>query len=221
MRIGEYLRSTFIDLVRHKMRTFLTMLGIIFGVGAVISMLSIGAGAQAEAMEMIDSMGLRNIIIRDKPVEQQDLYALREKSLGLSLRDVDDLMAISPDVAQTSARKRIRSDQILSSAGRSKGQVLGVSREHFSLSNLKLEAGTLFDSLEEISFRRVCVLGSRVRQDLFGYVDPFGKAVKINEVWFTVIGSLKPQNLGKDSFQGVELESADNSVFIPITTACV
>ncbi len=219
MRVGEYMRATFVVLISHKMRTLLTMLGIIFGVGAVISMLSIGAGAQAEAMQMIDSMGLRNIILRDKPVDEQDLYTLREKSLGLSLRDVDGLRSVAPDMVQSSARKRVRSNQILSSAGRSRGQVLGVSREYFDLYNLSLDDGSLFDALEELSFRRVCVLGSRTRQDLFGYMDPSGQPIKINEIWFTVIGSLEPQNLGKDSFQGVELESADNSVFIPITTA--
>ena len=219
MRVDEYVRATFVVLIRHKMRTLLTMLGIIFGVGAVISMLSIGAGAQAEAMQMIDSMGLRNIILRDKPVDEQDLYTLREKSLGLSLRDVDGLRAVSPAMVQSSARKRVRSGQILSSAGRSRGQVLGVSREYFDLYNLRLNDGSLFDALEELSFRRVCVLGNRARQDLFGYMDPSGQPIKINEIWFTVIGSLEPQNLGKDSFQGVELESADNSVFIPITTA--
>ncbi len=219
MRVGEYMRATFVVLISHKMRTLLTMLGIIFGVGAVISMLSIGAGAQAEAMQMIDSMGLRNIILRDKPVDEQDLYTLREKSLGLSLRDVDGLRSVAPDMVQSSARKRVRSNQILSSAGRSRGQVLGVSREYFDLYNLRLDDGSLFDALEELSFRRVCVLGSRTRQDLFGYMDPSGQPIKINEIWFTVIGSLEPQNLGKDSFQGVELESADNSVFIPITTA--
>ena len=74
MQLGEYLRSASGDLVRHKLRTLLTMLGIIFGVGAVISMLSIGAGAQAEALELIDSMGLRNIIVRERPMENEELY---------------------------------------------------------------------------------------------------------------------------------------------------
>ena len=181
MRLEEYLRSTLIDLLRHKLRTLLTMLGIIFGVGAVISMLSIGAGAQAEALQVIDSMGLRNIILRDKPVEEQDLYTLREKSLGLSLRDLDGLRAVAPEVVATSARKRIRSDQILSPAGKSKGQVLGVSREYFELSNLKLDAGAIFDAAEETAFSRVCVLGSRTRDDLFAYLDPVGQPVKICE----------------------------------------
>ena len=219
MQIDEYLRSASGDLLRHKMRTLLTMLGIIFGVGAVISMLSIGAGAQAEALELIDSMGLRNIIVRDKPVDDEDLYTLREKSLGLSLRDLDALREVSPDFITAGAGKRVRSNQILSESGRSSGQVMGVTRTHFALYNLALKRGSYFDRREEESFARVCLLGSRASRDLFAYLDPVGRAVKVNDVWFTVVGVLRDQNLGKDSFEGVELESADNSIFIPITTA--
>ena len=219
MQIDEHLRSAGGDLLRHKMRTLLTMLGIIFGVGAVISMLSIGAGAQAEALELIDSMGLRNIIVRDKQVDDEDLYTLREKSLGLSLRDLDALRQVSPDFITAGAGKRVRSNQILSETGRSSGQVMGVTGTHFGLYNLALKRGSFFDRQEEESFARVCLRGSRASRDLFAYLDPVGRAVKVNDVWFTVVGVLRDQNLGKDSFEGVELESADNSIFIPITTA--
>ena len=219
MHFLEYLHSALTDLVRHKMRTLLTMLGMIFGVGAVISMLSIGAGAQAEAMEVIDAMGLRNIIVREKPAEDDDLYTTRERSLGLSLRDLEGIRAVATDVVSASARKRVRVDRILSESGRSQAQVYGVSRAYFELQNLRLAKGALFDQLEESSFQRVCVLGVRAGQDLFAYYEPIGRAVKINDVWFTVIGTLSSQNLDQESFQGVEIESSDTSVFIPITTA--
>jgi len=219
MQILEYLTAALSDLVRQKLRTLLTMLGIIFGVGAVISMLSIGAGAQAEALEVIDSMGLRNIIVREKPVDQEDLYTVRERSLGLTLRDLDGLREVTPDIVVGTAQKRIRVDRVLSSAGRSEGQVQGVGRAYFELSNLKLADGSLFDGAEEATFQRVCVLGHRARQELFAFLDPIGQPVKINDVWFTVVGALEAQGLSKDSFQGVELESSDSSVFIPITTA--
>jgi putative ABC transport system permease protein len=219
VQIDEHLRSAGGDLLRHKMRTLLTMLGIIFGVGAVISMLSIGAGAQAEALELIDSMGLRNIIVREKPVDDEDLYTLREKSLGLSMRDLESLRQVSPDFMTAGASKRVRSNQVLSESGRSSGQVIGVTRTHFGLYNLNLQTGSFFDQREEESFARICVLGSRASRDLFAYLDPVGRAVKVDDVWFTVAGILRDQNLGKDSFEGVELESADNSIFIPITTA--
>jgi putative ABC transport system permease protein len=201
------------------MRTLLTMLGIIFGVGAVISMLSIGAGAQAEALSIIDSMGLRNIIVREKPADQQDLYTIRERSLGLNQRDADGLASVATDVVAYSELKQIRVDRVLSAEGRSEGRVLGVGRPYFHLLNLSIDEGALFDTAEQASFQRVCVLGSRARQALFAFEDPLGQPVKINDVWFTVVGTLEPQDLGKGSFQGVEIESSDNSVFIPITTA--
>ena len=215
----EHLAAAVSALGRHKLRTLLTMLGIIFGVGAVISMLSIGAGAQAEALKSIDAMGLRNVIIREKPVEQRDQYTIRERSLGLSLRDMDGLTSVMKNVVAHSPRKRVRVDRTLSATGRSDGQVLGVGRDYFGLMNLRLERGALFDAEEEATFQRVCVLGYRAAQDLFPFVDPVGRPVKINDVWFTVVGTLAPRNLGKGSFQGVEVESGDNSLFIPITAA--
>jgi putative ABC transport system permease protein len=219
MPVLEYLRAAAGDLLRHKLRTFLTTLGIIFGVGAVISMLSIGAGAQAQAMEVIDAMGLRNIIVREKPVEADDLYTIRERSLGLALRDVDGIRAVAADVVAASPRKRVRVDRVLSEHGRSEGQVLGVGRDWFGLQNLRLAEGALFDRIEEDSFQRVAVLGARARRDLFAFYDPVGQAVKIHDVWFTVVGTLEPQNLSRESFQGVDIESSDSSAFIPITTA--
>ena len=128
MRWLEYLRSAGGDLFRHKLRTLLTMLGIIFGVGAVISMLSIGAGAQAEALKVIDAMGLRNVIVREKPADPEDLYTTRERSLGLSLRDAEGLRRVATDIVAASPGKRIRSDRVLSEVGRSDGQVFGVGR---------------------------------------------------------------------------------------------
>ena len=219
MRILAYLKAASVELARHKMRTLLTMLGIIFGVGAVISMLSIGAGAQAEALAAIDAMGLRNVIAREKPRDEKGLYAIRERSLGLSLRDLSALSAVSSDVVATSAKRRVKVDRVLSKAGRSRGQVQGVSRSYFELMNLTMRSGTRFDETEEATFQRVCVLGDRARRDLFAFFDPIGQPVKIGEVWFTVIGTLTPQSLGQDSFQGVEIESADSAVFVPITTA--
>src|SRR5688572_7993891 len=86
------------NLRSHTLRTLLTMLGMIFGVGAVIAMLSIGAGAERESLRIIDTMGLRNIIIRERDFKEEDLKKIRESSLGLSPRDVDAICAVTPDV---------------------------------------------------------------------------------------------------------------------------
>jgi putative ABC transport system permease protein len=219
LRLLEYLHAAAGDLLRHKLRSLLTMLGIIFGVSAVISMLSIGAGAQAEALAIIDTMGLRNLIVREKEQQPDDLHSVRERSLGLSRRDLEGLRRISTEIVASSERKRIRSDHAFSATGRSDGQVLGVGRSYFALMNLELQRGSLFDDVEEQTFHRVCVLGPRAARDLFAFRDPIGEPIKINDVWFKVVGTLRPRTLTRDAFQGVELESSDNSVFIPITTA--
>ncbi|MDH3628603.1 MAG: ABC transporter permease [Acidobacteriota bacterium] len=219
MHFLEYLRTAGGNLVRQKLRSLLTMLGMIFGVGAVISMLSIGAGAQAEALEMIDAMGLRNILIREKAVDNEDLFTIRERSQGLKRTDIDNMRMVARDITLASAQKRIRVDRVLSPHGRSEGAVLGVGRNYFELSNLSISRGTLFDADESDGFQRVCVLGDRAREELFAFEDPIGRPVKISDTWFTVVGLLAPQILAKDSFQGVDLDSADNSVFIPISTA--
>src|SRR5499426_4541939 len=95
------------NLVTHKLRTFLTMLGMIFGVGAVIAMLSIGAGAEKESLRIIDTMGLRNIIVKDREFKDEDLKKVRENSLGLAMRDVNAITAVTPALEPSSARTRV------------------------------------------------------------------------------------------------------------------
>ena len=82
------------SLGRHKLRSFLTMLGMIFGVGAVIAMLSIGAGAEQESIKTIENLGIRNIIIQAKEFKEEELRQIRTESLGVSLRDVEALETI-------------------------------------------------------------------------------------------------------------------------------
>ncbi len=219
MQLGENLLTALSVLVQHKLRTFLTMLGIIFGVGAVISMLSIGAGAQAEAMKVIDSMGLRNVIVRENDLPDNELYTIREKSPGLALTDIDGLRAVVPDLVAHSARKQVRTDQIIARDGRTDARVLGVSPAHFDLTHIAAARGSLFDESEDREFRRICVLGSRAAADLFGYRDPVGQPVKINDVWFTAVGVLAPQHLEGEAFEGVKLESVDTDIYIPVSTA--
>src|ERR1051325_1385584 len=105
------LRLAISNLQAHKLRSFLTMLGMIFGVGAVIAMLSIGAGAEQESLRLIDTMGLRNIIVKDREFKDEDLKKIRENSLGLSRRDVKAILAVTPDVETYAARKKVKTFQ--------------------------------------------------------------------------------------------------------------
>ena len=97
------------EFAHHKLRTLLTLLGMIFGVGAVISMLAIGEGAEREALTMIDSLGLRNVIVRAVPQPEDRLREIREDSLGLNLRDLEIALETVPGVASEGYAKHLAS----------------------------------------------------------------------------------------------------------------
>src|SRR5204862_383674 len=133
------------NLAVHKLRTFLTMLGMIFGVGAVIAMLSIGAGAERESLRIIDTMGVRNIIVRDREYKEEDLKKIRENSLGLSQRDVNAILAVTPNIESFSARKKVKTFQVFSFNGKSDdSNVVGVSPSYFRMAKYNLTEGSLF-----------------------------------------------------------------------------
>src|SRR5262245_48992459 len=204
----------------HKLRTFLTMLGMIFGVGAVIAMLSIGAGAEKESLGLIDSMGLRNIIVRDREFKDEDLKRIRENSLGLSLRDIQAISSVTPNIEDYSARKRVKTYQIFSFQGKSDdSNVVGVTPTYFRLARYDLSEGSFFAEPDDASYEQYCVIGSRVKQKLFGYRSAVGGQIKIDDFWFTVIGVLEDRALTKDEFEGVKLQDYSNDIYIPIATA--
>jgi putative ABC transport system permease protein len=210
----------FANLYSHKLRTFLTMLGMIFGVGAVIAMLSIGAGAEKESLRLIDTMGLRNIIIKDREFKDEDLKKVRENSIGLSIRDVNALSAVTPGVDAYAARKRIKTFQVFSFKGKSDdSNVIGVTPSYFRLARYDLAEGSPLSEIDNAEFEQFCVIGARVKQKLFGTESPIGKTLKIDKSWFKVVGVLADTNLTKDEFEGVKLQDFSNDIFIPLATA--
>lgn len=220
MRYLTEIQLAFSNLVSHKLRTFLTMLGMIFGVGAVIAMLSIGAGAEHESLRLIDTMGLRNVIVKDREFKDEDLKKVRENSIGLSLRDVQAINAVTPDLETYSARKRVKTFQIFSFKGKSDdSNVLGVTPSYFRLARYELAEGSFIAEPDEQDYAQICVIGSRVKQKLFGTQSPIGQTLKLDKLWFTVIGVLGDHNLTKDEFEGVKLQDFSNDIYIPLATA--
>src|SRR5258706_10074032 len=108
MTHSETLTTALANLASHKLRTALTMLGMIFGVGAVIAMLSIGAGGERKALEAIGRLGLRNVIVRAKVVKPEDRQEVRKKSLGVSLRDAEAIQGAVPNVIIVPPRIQIK-----------------------------------------------------------------------------------------------------------------
>lgn len=219
MNFSEIINTGFSGLKAHKLRTFLTMLGIIFGVGAVISMLSIGEGAKKEALEIINLMGAKNIIIQNREYEEDKLKTIREKSPGLSLKDFQALQDSVPFIKHLSPQKLIKANFIRSVDGKSEARVIGTDSRYPLTLNLFVDRGRFFDEFDNSRHANVCVIGHQVRRDLFAFKNPLGQRIKINNQWFEVIGTTLKKGKAKGKIEGIEVESIANDIYIPINTA--
>jgi putative ABC transport system permease protein len=195
------------------------MLGMIFGVGAVIAMLSIGAGAERESLKVIENFGIRNIIIQAKEFKQEELKQIRTESLGLALRDLKALESVLRPKPLISAKRVVKTFQVISAKGRSDSRVLGVSSTFPAIQNLKLVQGAFFLPFDEDASNQVCVLGMTAKQKLFGFGDVLGQRIKINDQWLSVIGVLADANVEKKEFEGVKIQNPNNDIYVPITTS--
>jgi putative ABC transport system permease protein len=221
MELAEALLSSLASIAAHKLRSALTMLGIVFGVGAVIAMLSIGAGAEQQALETISRLGLHNVVIRAKQLKEDDAEELRKKSLGVSLRDCEAIARAVPGVELAAPKVDIEPYTILASGGASldDARVHGVGEGHAALVSLEISEGRFLDAIDVRDHAQVAVIGDAVRRDLFGSGAALGRYLKVNDVWLEVIGVLEPSGGEVDSFQGVQIGSAARAVYLPVSTA--
>jgi len=207
------------SLLAHKLRSLLTMLGMIFGVGAVVAMLSITAGAQKEMMSFIDQLGVNNIIVEAREaMDRNELQQVRAISPGLTFRD---FRAISENVQGLEAltpRKRFKPQKVLPKTAQEPPQLIGVLSNFVDINSLKLVAGRFFTEEENQRSAPVCVLGETAKVNLLGFDDAIGKYVKVNDVWLQVIGVLTPQAGGDTDVEGLQALNRNNLVIAPLNT---
>ncbi len=208
------------NLRAHTLRSLLTMLGMIFGVAAVVAMLSIGAGAQQEVMAFIEQLGVRNLIVeaREAP-DQQALQKVRKLSSGLSFRDFRMIEANLEGITASSARKRFTPSKLLPRPQGDPPMVYGVSPGYIPIANLKTVSGRFFDAAETAGAAPVAVLGEAAAASLFGVDDPIGRHVKVNEQWFQVIGVAGPQLTVQSDVGGLPAQDRNNLIYVPLYSA--
>ncbi|MFQ5778431.1 MAG: ABC transporter permease [Terriglobia bacterium] len=212
------LRSALASLRAHKLRTGLTVLGIIFGVGAVVGMLAIGAGAEQEALELIDLLGVNNIIVRAKELPEQEMRTVREKSLGLRRRDLEDLRIALPGVVTAAGRKKPYVRQWYPKPTTAEPRLIGVSASYARLLNLRIAEGRWYTPAEEAAADAVCVLGHTARRSLFGFGSALGRQVKVNDTWLKVIGTVESKLLPRAQFEGLTLQDVNLDVYLPLNS---
>lgn len=214
-------------IMANKLKSVLTALGIIFGVAAVISMLAIGQGAQKEILDQIKLVGVNNIII--EPIVDQTSTGTSEEgkkeskkfSNGLNLMDVRAIREVIPTVKAVSSEIQLNSfvqhNQI-----RRPTVLMGVSPAYFTLFNLGLEKGDLFNAIHEETGQAVCVIGSNVAALLFPAENALDQFIKVGHNWLRVIGVLNQREVVvASSSAGLGISNTNDQVFIPSKTMLI
>ena len=208
------------NLRAHKMRSVLTMLGMIFGVSAVITMLSIGAGAQQKMIAFIEQLGVRNVIVEARESsDTQTLQRVRRLSSGLSFKDFRAIQASVDGLAAVSARKRLVPTQMVPRPQGEMPTTYGVAPSYEQIGGLKTTRGRLFTKAESDASEAVAVLGQAAATSLFGAGDPVGQFVKLNQQWFRVVGVAGPQLVAENDVAGLPSQDRNNLIYVPLTAA--
>jgi putative ABC transport system permease protein len=208
------------NLTQHKLRSLLTMLGMIFGVAAVVSMLSIGAGAQQQVMAFIEQLGLRNVVVEAKEATNDtEIQKVRKVSPGLTFQDYRAIRANVGGLTGTTARKRFTPTKLNPKPAREMPLVYGVEPSYVGIANLRVVAGRFFDEEENLRGAPLCVLGQAAASNLFAGQEAVGRYVKVNTQWFHVIGVAGPQLTAAAPVAGLPTQDLNNLIYVPLYSA--
>ena len=208
------------NLLLHRLRSLLTMLGMIFGVAAVVSMLSIGAGARQKIMAVIEQMGVRNLIVEAKETSDWQAHRkVRMISPGLTLQDYRVILDNLNGLAASTPRKRFVPAKTIPKAQQDAPIVFGVNPSYAAIAGLHVSEGRFFDQQEEDHATPICVLGTGSKASLFGAVDAIGQYVKVDEQWFRVVGVVSPQLSAPSDASGLPSEDPNNIIYVPLNSA--
>jgi putative ABC transport system permease protein len=222
----ETLRLGLKNLRLHKLRSLLTALGIIFGVAAVIIMVAIGEGGKKAALQQVEQLGARNILVRSiKPPETTEASARTQRVLdyGIKRADLERLKTV-PGL-RTLVPLRDTEQRVILGDLRVNANAIATTPQIFEVINLRLATGQYFTQLHYDQAQPVCVLGAVAARQLFPYQEPVGQTIQVGTggravVMLTVIGVLEPTGLraGADS-AGIMLRDIDQDIYFPLKLA--
>jgi putative ABC transport system permease protein len=226
LQFASTLRLGIKSLLLHKLRSVLTMLGIIFGVCSVIAMLAIGEGASHEAQEAIKKLGSENIILRSlKPPDEAKLSGMgRGTALdyGLTYEDGARIQSTIPGVKRVLPVRIIR-ENVRFGQNNIPCQVLGTLPFYPEIVGLDIVRGRFLSANDERDLDNVCVLTVGLAQRLFPYQDPLEQSVKVDQFYYRVVGLVREKNMPEQRTQSgqAEGEPLDNNVYMPLGTSRV
>jgi putative ABC transport system permease protein len=211
MKAGNLIKVAFKSIAKNRMRSALTMLGIIIGVGAVIIMVSIGKGTQVDIENRISSLGTNLLMVVPGSAKSRGVRGGAGSLATLTMEDVEKLERESALLKSVSPVIRV-SKQVIAGGENWQTSVEGVSPDYVDIRDWHVEEGTFFSVRDEKVKQKVAVLGKTVSEELFGEESPLGKKIRIGNIPFTVIGLMEKKGqsgMGNDQ---------DDVILAPSTT---
>ncbi len=211
------------NLLLYKLRSFLTALGLIFGVSSVVAMLAIAEGASLEAQRQIADLGATNIILRSrKPIDEPAAQRQNNESIvtnyGLTDKDFERIRATLPTVKAAAPLREFRRQARYLDRSR-EVRLVGVGPDYLTLTNQEIAEGRFFEDIDMARIANVAVLGAEIAEELFPFGDPVGKAVRVEETqYFRVIGVMRPKAASAGAGSSMSSEDFLRDVYVPITT---
>ncbi len=195
----------------NKMRSALTSLGIIIGVSAVIIMLGIGTGARKNVQANMKSMGSNILTIRSSSAKSGGVQQGFGTRPSLTIKDAQEIMKTADNIDSVAVASN-ESKQLMYGNQNWASSVYGVSNSYLYIKNYEIENGRGFQHEDSRNYSKVAIIGHTVAEELFGDLDPIGRVMRVGNIPFKVIGTLKSKGSSGPMDQ-------DDLVFIPITTA--
>lgn len=230
----EKLKSNFSEAFRviltNKVRTFLTALGIIFGVAAVITMLAIGNGAEKEILAQLELVGVNNIVITPIPDDKDDendneesndgVTESKKISKGLDLLDVQSIKEHIPSIKSVSP-EIILDTYVINNGRQNSVKLIGVTPSFFETSNIAIEKGKTFSNYQISNALPVCIIGKKVEKKIFPGESALGKKLKVKDVWLQVIGIIDEKLISDKAQEDLGIRDLNQDIYIPIKTFLV
>ncbi len=204
----NFLATVWMGLSTHKLRSFLTILGVVIGVASVITLMSIGRGSQQSILSRIESMGTKKVTIRPGARTFGGVRSAASDTLTM-----EDAEAIADQVPNVSSVAPTYSSnlQVVVGSENMNSSISGVTSEYWEVQNLEIASGTFFYEEEYQRGAKVAVIGPDVQETLFGTDDPIGQRMRMGGIIVTVIGVLESEG------GGIPGMSSDDAIYIPLT----
>src|SRR6516162_6087009 len=219
-RLGHSLRLGLKSLGVHRLRSLLTVMGIVLGVASVIVMLAVGEAARFKAIQQIQDLGATNIIVRSvKPIEDdkknEGQWIL---TYGLTIQDLERIRSTIPTITSVTPMREFRKD-VRYEDKKVQGRVVGVTPNYLGMNGLSMSQGRFIEELDLERYRNVAVMGAEAAEILFPIEDPIGKSIHVGEIHdYTIIGVTEGRAPSAGIGSSLAAQDYNRDVYIPFST---